>query len=192
MQQFTDEQRKEMLEAAIKRMQSGYGGVDETGAIVDRRFSPDAMPFQENRLLNTPPPIDFELQEFQGFPLTPEQEAIEKESWKTIYNFQNHRLSELYDHFEKTRIEVLKKYLNVLGIEYHLRRFNTKTVNTESNIIEVMLLFDYEPFMTFQLVNIETKAHPIRIEYDINWKFISAKYPNPFPEGITGDEVLNG
>ena len=70
---LTDAERKAILERTIELMQSGFGGLDKKGEIVDRRETPDAVPFQENRLLNTPKPkeVYFDLKEFDLPLITP-------------------------------------------------------------------------------------------------------------------------
>jgi len=37
-------------------IESGYGGINKKGTIVDRREVKDAVPFQKNSLFNTPKP----------------------------------------------------------------------------------------------------------------------------------------
>lgn len=39
-------------------IESGYGGINKQGTIVDRREVKDAVPFQKNTLFNTPKPKD--------------------------------------------------------------------------------------------------------------------------------------
>ena len=39
-------------------IESGYGGINKNGTIVDRRKVKDAVPFQKNSLFNTPKPKD--------------------------------------------------------------------------------------------------------------------------------------
>lgn len=47
---------REDLIKGFEIMVSGYAGVLPNGEIVDRREYPNAVPIQENKLFNTPPP----------------------------------------------------------------------------------------------------------------------------------------
>jgi len=51
---------KEILET-LKITRSGYGGVLPNGNIVDRRFHPNAMPFQKNEMMGCPEPLPLEV-----------------------------------------------------------------------------------------------------------------------------------
>lgn len=53
---MTDEQRLKAIRASLELTASGYAGVDRMGNKVDRREFPDAVPMQENSLLNIPKP----------------------------------------------------------------------------------------------------------------------------------------
>jgi len=51
-----DAERLALLRAGIELTKSGYGGIDKTGKIVDRRENPDAVPIPKNELMSVPEP----------------------------------------------------------------------------------------------------------------------------------------
>lgn len=62
---MTNENRQKLIEQgrqdlvdAYDLLNSGYAGIDRNGGIVDRRINHEAVPIKENKMFNTPPPIE--------------------------------------------------------------------------------------------------------------------------------------
>ncbi len=56
--------RKVKLLEKVALIQSGFGGVDRNGKVVDRRVNTDAVQFAENSLMNTPKPLPVPVFDF--------------------------------------------------------------------------------------------------------------------------------
>ncbi len=70
----TEKLQKLMRQAAIAK--SGWGGIDRNGNIVDRRVVADAVPIQENKLMDTPAPKNLEDAKQVSM------EELKKRGWK--------------------------------------------------------------------------------------------------------------
>lgn len=159
MQQFTDEQREEMFEAAMKRLESRYSGVDET----------DAIPFTEN-------PLFFDLKDRPKMDV--EDFEIAFNQMRLTDKIIRDRANAMLKEYDKSHKEAVLRYLEAINIENAEQRIEAKKLSMYDN--GIIYLLDNEPFMIFQLVCITDFESPLDSSYKITSKWVSERYERPF------------